>query len=186
MNNNRELLEEYTQVTKELDNIRNQIVEFKNKTQEKLKSIQSEDEEMSVFLEYKNQVDKFTQDKDTKKKYKNLQKRKKQIETTLLLKQNNKQKKAQHVTDDESCDSNEQQSGEIMDDIDTLIKKYKKFVKIPIECKLNSTDCVVDVKTYVNKKPKLIPNKEKCENEDDKQIKNLYNLINSLKMEIDI
>lgn len=169
MSNNHELLEEYEQVNKELENIRNQIVDFKHKTQEKLKSVQSEDEEMSIFLEYKNQVDKFAQDKNTKKKYKNLQKRKSQLESSLL-------KINDFNKDDEISEKSDCESSDILTDINILIKKYKKFVKVPIHCKNNNVVCSTNVKSQTSK--------EKCD--DDKHMKKLYSLINSLKLDVDI
>lgn len=215
MNNNRELLEEYAEVTKELDNIKNQIIEFKNKTQEKLKSVQSEDEEMSVFLEYKNQVDTFTQDKETKKKYKMLQKRKHQIENSLCSRDveesadstnsadsidstnkkkykifecnNSKSSKSKSTSSNDKlcdkkhdlqCDESSDVSTEIINDINILIKKYKKFVKVPIvpliPPKSKSNDC------QPKKKPVVGPIKKTAKN-DEAHMEGLANLINSLK-----
>lgn len=186
MNNNNELLEEYAEVSRELDNIKNQIIEFKNKTQEKLKSVQSEDEEMSVFLEYKNQVDKFTQDKETKRKYKSLQKRKQELEQSICsIERLEKSKNNDNVfkcnnsnsSDDKStntCDNSlDDLPNNVMNDINTLIKKYKKFVKIPIENK--NMECAV--KKKINNKNQQISVKKS----DNEHMEGLANLINSLK-----
>ena len=63
------LMSEYDNITKELENIRNQIISLKDLTETKMKSAKSEDERSSIFIDFKSKIDKIQQDKNTKKKY---------------------------------------------------------------------------------------------------------------------
>jgi hypothetical protein len=175
MNKNRELLKEYEGITKEMDIIRNRLVNLKNITENKIQSINSEDERSSIFIDFKTQVDKFKQDKVTKKKYKTLKNRKEQIEKVL----SNQYLEQDYQSNENVCNTSSE-SSEILADIDVLIKKYKKFINVPIEY----------TAVQPKNKHKLYdslenndPSKEK--KVDNKHMKKMYNLIESLKMDID-
>jgi hypothetical protein len=123
------LVLEYENVTKELQNIRNKIVALKDITETKIKTAKTEDEKSSIFIDFKGKVDKIQQDKNTKKKYKQLQKRKLEIETEISNVDNFISETNNILTD---YSESKQQSYIIMDDINVLIKKYKKNINIPI------------------------------------------------------
>lgn len=192
MNKNRELLKEYEGITKEMDIIRNRLVNLKNITENKIQSINSEDERSSIFIDFKTQVDKFKQDKVTKKKYKTLKNRKEQIEKVL----SDQYLEHDHQPNENLCNTSPE-SSEILADIDVLIKKYKKFINVQIDyTTVRPNQPVFSVQP--KSKPKLQiksheklhdslenndPSKEK--KVDDKHMKKMYNLIESLKMEID-
>lgn len=112
--NKSNLMTEYENITNELNNIRSQIVALKNVTETKMKTAKSENEKSSIFIDFKNKVDKLHQDTNTKKKYKTLQKRKLEIETEI------------------SNINSDTQSNIVMDDIKILIQKYKKNINVPI------------------------------------------------------
>jgi hypothetical protein len=187
MSKNKELLSEYESVTKELETIKNHVTILKNITEDKIKQTKSENEKASIFMEFKGQIDKIKQDKSIKNKYRELQKKKSDIESQLLLEMSSKSpppcsRESDTTTEVTSmsvptlntnvsidCDTNK-----VDDDLGIMINKYKKLIKKPIQY-------VVPV----SKKPvqKIIIKKK--ESDDIKQVKKLYNLIESLKMDID-
>ena len=138
--NKSNLMSEYENVTKELENIRNQIVMLKDITETKMKTAKTEDEKSSIFIDFKGKVDKIKQDKKTKKKYKQLQKRKLELETEMSG-VDNYVSETNNIT---VCDESIVQSSIIMDDINVLIKKYKKFINIPIY--LETTSLLTNLK----------------------------------------
>ena len=138
--NKSNLMSEYENVTKELENIRNQIVMLKDITETKMKTAKTEDEKSSIFIDFKGKVDKIKQDKNTKKKYKQLQKRKLELETEMSG-VDNYVSETNNIT---VCDESIVQSSIIMDDINVLIKKYKKFINIPIY--LETTSLLTNLK----------------------------------------
>lgn len=138
--NKSNLMSEYENVTKELENIRNQIVMLKDITETKMKTAKTEDEKSSIFIDFKGKVDKIKQDKNTKKKYKQLQKRKLELETEMSG-ADNYVSETNNIT---ICDESIVQSSIIMDDINVLIKKYKKFINIPIY--LETTSLLTNLK----------------------------------------
>jgi hypothetical protein len=56
---------------------------LKNIADTKMKAAKTNNEKASIFVEFKNNVDKINKDKATKKKYKNLKKRKLELETEI-------------------------------------------------------------------------------------------------------
>jgi len=180
MNKNKELLSEYESVTKELETIKNHVTILKDITENKMKSAKCDDEKASIFVEFKGQIDKIKQDKSIKNKYKELQKRKADIELQLLSEMNNKQQSTTESTMtpvptlDSCAVSLSCETSKTEDDLNVMINKYKKLIKKPIEYPVP-----------IQQKPikKIIMKKK--ENDDVKQVKKLYNLIESLKMDID-
>ena len=81
--NKQQLVNEYSGITKEMENIRDQIMSLKNIADTKIKAAKTNNEKASIFVEFKNNVDKINKDKITKKKYKNLKKRKLELETEI-------------------------------------------------------------------------------------------------------
>lgn len=180
--NKKTLLLEYENVTKEIENIRNKILTLKYDTGLKIKMAKSNDEKSDIFVDFKNKVELINKDKETKKKYKRLQKRKIELETELrelteinnleLFKpdeQINKQINEQIIENEErnSDKSNNLsiESNEMLDEIQGLIMKYKQLVNIPI--------------VY-----EKIPTKQNINDKDRNQIKKLHNLIKNLKLQI--
>lgn len=185
MNNKSDLLAEHAEITKELDNIRNQILVFKDITETKLKTAQSEDEISNIFVEFKSKVDKIQQDKDTKKKYKNLQRRKLEIESTLSGMHNDTNNINNCITSHPTND--------VVDDIDVLIKKYKRYINVPIESPniQYNQQMQQNQKNQYNQSQKPThrkPNKKEInilDTEDNMQVSKLNKLIKSLKLNID-
>lgn len=187
MNKNKELLSEYENVTKELETIKNHVTILKDITENKIKQAKCEDEKASIFLEFKGQIDRIKQDKSIKNKYRELQKKKSNIESQLLSEMSNKSPQQHNFESDTTTDvtsmsvptlntniSIDCDTIKVDDDLGVLINKYKKLIRKPIQ--------------YVappSKKPvkKIIIKKK--ESDDIKQVKKLYNLIESLKMDID-
>lgn len=187
MSKNKELLSEYETVTKELETIKNHVTILKNITEDKIKKAKCEDEKTSIFMEFKGQIDKIKQDKSIKNKYRDLQKKKSDIESQLLSEMSNKSSPhCNHESDTTTevtsmsvptlntnisidCDTSK-----VDDDLGVMINKYKKLIRKPIQ--------------YVVPTPKKPVQKiiiKKKESDDIKQVKKLYNLIESLKMDID-
>lgn len=175
MDKNKDLLEEYTEVTKEIENIMVQLNTLKNVTGEKYKSAQSEDEKSTIFIDFKTKVDKFKQ--GPKQKYKKLIKRKEQLELEIRKLVNKNENDIITINSDDSNTNNnivyiDEDTDEIMEDINTLITKYKKFIHIPIENK-----------NYIGDKKNEYVNEKTMKTQDSKQIKKLFNLMESLKMD---
>lgn len=191
MNKNKDLLREYETVTKELESIRNEIITLKDITDIKMKNANSEDEKASIFVEFKGQIDRIKQDKTKKNQYKDLHKKKYQLEKQLLEEMKAKTK-LQNVPATETSPINNQVSDEatpksrtlspvtdcdnLNDDLTVMINKYKKLIRKPIEYQHYSPKKTIH---------KIVNKKKKNNDNDIKQVKKLYNLIESLKMDID-
>jgi len=177
MSKNKELLTDYATVTKELESIKNRVTVLKDITEQKMKLAKCDDDRSKIFAEFKVQIDKIKQDKSIKSKYKELQKKKNDIESQLLTElEGNKKESTSAITVPtlNSCASTlpECDTEKVEDELDAMINKYQKLIKQPIEYPKNQKPVR---KVLIKKK----------ENDGVVQVKKLYNLIESLKMDID-
>jgi hypothetical protein len=132
------LLSEYQCVLRELEMIKNRAAVIKDVTQDRLKSAKNEEEKENIFLDFKTQLHKIKKDKNIKHKYKNLIKRKEDIETEMLEKMSEdkprknipavKNSRQKIIKKTEVCKSSESSSdnNDFNIDLNSLINKYKK------------------------------------------------------------
>lgn len=91
------LLSEYQCVLRELEMIKNRAAVIKDVTQDRLKCAKNDEEKENIFIDFKTQLHKIKKDKNIKHKYKNLVKRKEDIETELLVKMSEEKKHKKHI-----------------------------------------------------------------------------------------
>jgi copper chaperone CopZ len=66
--NKHTILDEFTDVTRELENVRSRVGVIKNITLEKVKNAKSDAEKKSIFVEFQGEVNKIKKDKDLKRR----------------------------------------------------------------------------------------------------------------------
>lgn len=151
--NDNNLITEYNNINNELNEIINKINTLKILAEAQLKKAKNNDEKTSIFLDFKSKIDKIQQDDELKDKYKELNKKKQELEKKIN-KQNNMLKKNKQenlfVEDFDENSSNELKNKvsndsnvvfeekfnkfeKIEDDLKVLIKKYNKLVSVPVE-----------------------------------------------------
>lgn len=162
------LLNEYENIICELANIHNQINIIKDITENKIKCATSEEDKSNIFVNFKSQIDCIKNDKNIKQKYKYLQKRKIDIKNILL-------------SEIEITDNNYETENlnSVDDDLNMMINKYKKNINKTILYPKKEYHQDLSSEQEITKKYK------KNNKDDIIQMNKLYNLIESLKLEID-
>ena len=194
---NNDLISEYNNITQELDEIINKINILKFTTEAKLKKATDDNEKTSIFVDFKGKIDKIQQDDALKIKYKELTGKKQELEKIMSKQQtsNSTDSKKQQINSFEENydqykksdirtapassdiifnDDTENKMDKIDDDLKVMINKYKKMINVPIQIFKG------EKKITIKKNPK---NNIKGNNKNT-QTKRLYNLIESLKLEI--
>ena len=192
--NNSILLEEYCNITRELEQLRNKIVIIKNIAEEKMERAITNKEKDKIFKKFQKELDKVKNNNDIKNKYKTLTNRQKELHNKLskstsnnLQQINNLNNKIDEIppifhinkNNEEFEDINIELSDnfeDLNDNINNLVKKYNNYKS--------------DIKYY--KKDNLKNNSKdnlkdnlKDDLKDDLKISKMYNLIENLKIEIE-
>jgi hypothetical protein len=130
MNKNQKLLQEYSTVMSDLEKIKNQIIVIKDITENKIRHAKNENEKASIFVEFKGEMDKMRQDKNMKKKYKQLQQKKNSLESSMLSEMEGKNIEYEsEVSDDDHIQLD---FDSISGDIISMVSKYKVSINRPI------------------------------------------------------
>lgn len=134
------LLSEYQCVLRELEMIKNRAAVIKDVTQDRLKCAKNNEEKENIFIDFKTQLHKIKKDKNIKHKYKNLIKRKEDIETEMLGKMSEEKKPKPSVKNSKQKQKQKQKTEQ----------KQSKQHKILSESSSSESEKCVDVNVNID------------------------------------
>ena len=169
MESKQDLLNEYCEITRELEKIRNKVAVLRDFTGEQMTNAKSEKEKDIIFLRFKKELKKIEQDPNMKKKYKTLKKNQIEIRNKIL----------QFDEEIKSPINNNKSSNILNNKLSSLINKYKGDNTESKESK-ESKD-IYEINKERNKSTHNIILPKKIEST---KITKLYGLIDTLKMDL--
>jgi len=186
MDDNILLLDQYCDITREIEQLRNKVLIIKLFAEEKIKKTTSNKEKEKIFKKFKKDINAIQNDKIIKNKYKELKSSQKRIYNELLniLKKSDKNKKKDsfyYIKDSQGK----------TDDINVSNTSDNNILQLELSQTDNSNDKEGKIKFMINKYKNIniknnqssIDNKNK--EKTIKQFSNMYNLIQNLKFEIE-
>ena len=186
MDDNILLLDQYCNITREIEQLRNKVLIIKLFAEEKIKKTTSNKEKDKIFKKFKKDISNIQNDKIIKSKYKELKSSQKNIYNKLIKLLNNDKKVVKKDSFYYIKDSQNK-----TDEINNSENNTDNITQLKLSETDNSNDKTGKIDLLINKYKNLNLNENKSKitnknkEETIKQFSNMYNLIQNLKFEIE-